>query len=517
MTTISDKLISSLKRSPWLWATAGVLGVYFAVRYALMPPALDDAVYLHRISNRAADGSFVIDWTRLFEIFDIYFWSPRLSNVVIPIFLSIPMWLKGAIGGVLQACTLMLGARMAGLTQRNSLTLCSLMAVMYIALLPWYDSLTVCAYMTNYCIPTVLMMGLYTIFVRERPVAWWNAMLYAIFFAFWHEGFTACAMCACWFTLALHRKMWRTDRIVTATVLTAVTLLYWNLPATHIRLVEDTSIYGSLLVFMSVGIELFIAVWLVCTARRRWHHIVVSPILTIMLGTAIASYVVMWILRISARSAFPGMVCSVFGLLYIINCLSAGRHAGRAMKCVAGAVWLGLLVQFGYVVYYDYITFRESDYIMKEFKSHPDRQIFAPLRHLTPHPAWTLRQNNPIWTLNSFSRQTNSLFVSDTKGYIKVAPIELRDYHTGAGTQVESNIALRYYHGQYVCSIGELNGGLWKIYTRMTFHNGVKYRSSAYLESFHSSDGSEYLWVYPNGRWLEYICGPVVRIDFDIE
>lgn len=508
-----------MKRLPWLWATAGVLGMYFAVRYALMPPALDDAIFFSQALNNTAADIRVLDWSQLLNIFNVGSWAPRLSNVVVPLMLSIPVWLKGAIGGVLQAATLVLGARMAGLTRRNSLVLCTLMAVMYIALLPWYDSMTVCAFMTNYCIPTALMMGLYTMFVRERPVAWWNAMLYAIFFAFWHEGFTACTMCACWFTLALHRRMWRTDRLVTTLILTIAMSLYWEMPATHIRLGEEMPRYCGSLIFAAIGIELFIAMWLVCAVRRKWHHVIASPSPTLLLGTSIAAYAVMWILRISARSAFPGMTCAVFGLLYIINRLTADRHAGRIMKCSVGAVWLGLLVQFGYVVHYDYINFTESEYIMKEFARDPDRQIFAPLQSLKTHPAWTLRQNYTyMWIPDSYTRWTNSLFLFNTQKYINVVPVELQGYSEGFGIHVESNTALeRCATLWYVCRAEALSNERREHSVELTFGNGFKYRSTAYAEPFRGGDGVEYIWVYPNGSWLEAICGTIVRIDFDIE
>ncbi len=511
-----------MKRLPWLWATVAVLGVYYFIRYAIAPFSYDDGVYFAISSVQDHYGVRVFDFHKLLHIFNVNAWSPRISNVCVPLLMIVPMWVKGLVGATAQIITLTIGAKFAGLTTRNSMMLCSLMAFLYIVALPWYDPMMACAYLTNYTLTTMMLMILIAAFLRAKPLPWWSVAIFTLFYSFWHEGYTAFTLCAFGLVLVVYRRMWRADRWAIVASLAIAMTAFALMPATHMRMnVCNYSISRPELILQALGIEIFLAVACICLVSKNLRKKVASPLLIVLIGIALASYCQHWILRIAARSLHPGLVCSTFGIIYIIIHITPHDYFNsRRWHVTAFAIYTFLLIHFAFVIHYDKILLRESVAIEKEFVKHPMSTLFMPLESTRNAPLITLRHTfGNTWHPGYFTRLTMALQhfeeaeTLDTM-YVRVVPAELKNYRYGMGQRINSNCEVYSYRGRYVARLNDIHpsGPVGEGISEVRFSNGYKYGRRYYFEKFVGADSITYAWICPNGSWLEDICGPITEL-----
>ena len=511
-----------MKRLPWLWATVGVLGVYYFIRYMLSPYGMDDGNYYNVASVPQSFGVRTFDWHRLPLIFDVNWWSPRLSNMVVPLLMIIPTWVKGLIGAATQIGTLTLGAKIAGLTRRNSSLLCTLMAFLYVVALPWYEPMMVCAFFTNYGLTTLMLLALILMFVREKPTPWWATGLYTLFFAFWHEGYTAFSLCAFGLVLVAYRRMWRADRIAIVVALAAALVAFILMHGTQARFAASNyAVSRTEVILASLGIEIFLVLAAYCFISKKWRSRVFTPVLVALIGVAFAAYCQHWILRIAARSLHPGLACATFGIVYIIGRITPpGYFARPRWYATAAAVWIFLIAHFVAVIRCDAVLSRESKVIESEFLKHPHDDFFVPLECTRDVPIITLRHSyDSTWKPYSFTRITTACchFEEDEMaktGFIRVVPIELKDYREGMGEPINSNCKVYRYKGRFVALRSDIHPhdvegeGNSEIHFSNCFTYGRVYR----FTEFTGTDGRKYVWIYPMGAWLEAVCGPITEL-----
>lgn len=516
------KIISSMKRLPWLWATVALLGVYYFIRYTLSPAGMDDGCYYNIATIQQSFGVRTFDWHRLPLIFDVNWWSPRISNMVVPLLMIIPAWVKGLIGAATQIGSLALGAKIAGLTKRNSLFLCTLMAFLYVVALPWYEPMMVNSYLTNYGFTTLMLLMLIQMFMREKPFPWWATGLYTLFFAFWHEGYTAFSLCAFGLVLVVYRRMWRADRLAIVGALAIGLIAFLCMKGTYMRL--DTPGYSMSrpeVVLTSAGIEIFLAFAAYCFISKKWRSKVFTPMLVALIGVAFAAYCQHWILRIAARSLHPGLVCTVIGIIYILCRITPSGYFKRTgWYIVSTAIWAFLLAHFVAVIRCDIVLARETDVIEHEYVKHSDETMFLPLESTRDVPLLTLRHSyDGFWKPHCFTSFTMAVcyFEEDyanSTGFVDVVPIELKDYCEGMGQPINSNSKVYRYKGRFVALRSDIHphdvSGEGN--SQITFTNGFSYSRTYKFNNFIGADGRQYAWIYPLGAWLEAVCGPITEL-----
>lgn len=187
----------------------GVIGftaLSFAWIFLTMPYMLDDFWYMEGVRDFKYGNTAVFPFREIWETVRFHYQTDnaRLSNAVFAAILWLPRWIPALVTSLLNACVLLLLAKLAGIAPRRSPMAVVWLCLLYSVTLPWSDGIFILCFQFNYVWSTALSMLCLVLFLREKPAAWWLSALLGLLIGAWHEGFSAPLLCA----LALVSVLW---------------------------------------------------------------------------------------------------------------------------------------------------------------------------------------------------------------------------------------------------------------------------------------------------------------------
>ncbi len=166
--------------------------------FLLMPYFSDDFWYMSPMRSLMEGRETSVDWAAVGRSIRYHYLTDngRLSNILFTLLICLPKWVLATLTSVLNALSLLMLARLAGLGPRRpaaAVWLC----LLFSATLPWYDGIFSLCFQFNYVWAMALMLFALMLFLSGRRLSPVPLFFLGIIAGAWHEGFSVPLLSAC--------------------------------------------------------------------------------------------------------------------------------------------------------------------------------------------------------------------------------------------------------------------------------------------------------------------------------
>lgn len=404
-----------------------------------------------------------IPWNAVYDVISEHFKydNTRFSNVLGVMLLLFPKWLGSIPGWISWMYVMYASLQLSGISTRRS-PLVPAAVFMWILFLPWFEKMGVIMYQTNYIISSALVLLLIRLVLN--PQTSWSRYCAIFVISFitgaWHEMNSIFLMVAFVCVILLCRGKSKVPYFVSLVGLMQALIWLILCPDFFNRVdgelwkrICDIKYCLKILIFYHYGILLYLGMALLYIYKRSWKEFLGETKLVIITAVCVCSLIMVVSVDEFLRSGWLGDVCSVIGIIYILNTLWPQYWRGyNSLTKILGAFLIivslsTLFVSDFYVLKYG-AEYRKAAKMVGEGERDA---VFVDIDppDVTPYPVARFINDMFAWDLYTgfsklyFTRQ-------DEDGLIKIVPVRLKNFVFETGRKVPGNNDVRIIDKKYL-------------------------------------------------------------------
>lgn len=507
----------------WLyWALFAFVALSFAYLLVSDPLTGDDTWTARELRDYifSSDGNLSLHEyiSGLISVYDLRFTYDisRMANYVPIALMTLPAWIASAIAAISFAGALLLLARFAGIRRGEWQKMSWLLFFIVFGEL-WYDNMFCIMFAYNYIVASFVMLAGMFVFLHEKPVKIWVAIVAGLVAGSWHESNTAILIAGCIGVFILHRDMIRSDKIAFFAAVVIGSLLIFLAPSFGKR-IEIIARHREFIRFLYMWVYiLFLIICVVCMSKKRWRHLLVHPFIIFCIVSGALGIIVFLTPRI--RAVFPAIFLAAGGIIYLTSnvwCIHSGK---KTIPFTAISLTVMLLT----VVHLAALCHRAS--IFRDDFLHIQQALDLDNR---------LEQTNIIFVDVTLHSQSTPLAMGlpDKRAFnpygislyhmeeynrpvmnpVAIIPEDFKNITKTQGKSVKSNRDVRIINGFLVSSDTFNHPTTW---TCISYGNHVE-STDCFTQPFISTDGYIYHYLLPVRSTLaEYLGDPTELYFYD--
>ena len=470
----------------------------------LYPRFMDDWLFLDNIQEMGVWGTlknrFIIDNSRI----------GNMLNIVLlkaPIFVARIIQCLGFSLGFLFMCLIMH-------PYIRSLRGLSLFVFLFLFTPSWDEQMFSQPFMFNYILPIPLLFGMIYCFFNSDKVPIWVGVLFGVLLGVWHESYGLTFISGCLTLWLIKRtKYSRIQKIYIIAVAIGCLWLILN-PGNWYR--ADIYYKFKFTSFKTLIFNwpyfLFIVIWIIAVLSPKFHNIARNRIVAFSVGGFI--FIPFVLISSAPRAAMPAILLCCCSLTILIRAMCKNIRT-YFKNIIAALLYIISCLHLGAVCHETTLQVDTyKSFVKAMLNAAPDEEyVFAPIRYSYQAPCITLFKSG--WDLmdpSKFNIAYIQIFTDRDWDFL-VIPEHLRNYRAGMGNPASSDSAIRIWEGEIVSS--NLNDTIFSAaktiykYSRKPEFSHIKKRM------FRSSDGREYLYIYPRRSYFSRFMGEPVSINLE--
>ncbi len=475
------------------------IAICYTIIFWTYPNSGDDFGFMLYIRDYLQGSSDVFPWDGIKSYWDIHYNHDcaRLSNFVLMLMFLIPRGIYAILSGLAIGLSLFYSAKLANIGKNDTMPLL-LLSSMFIFLLPWHESIFLMAYTLNYVWATTLMVLTIYFFIFKKNTSLIIMLALGLITGIWHEGFSVPLVCGfiCW-SLLNYRNI-NPQRI--SIIVGLLIGIIWLFTAPGMSRRSNIAMHWFLIpnligfIFNYLPFVIIMLISILSAVSRRYRHFLNTDTYIILFIASVASFGIMLCTGcLGYRVGWACIMCSIILLSALVKQIYPNIKSSFLKNACSLALLMIIVAHLTIACHNSFIVKHEYEYIVTEYHKSADGTVFAPVTF--EEETSVLSFKKPEMAPYYLNKSVFDSYHSNNSKELTIIPIELKNYQTKLGTQINGNSDFKLYNNRLVTDKSH-NSPSGTITSKIDF--GLL-TTDVELECFEfsSSDGSQYIYAKP--------------------